>query len=61
MNENLKKAAKLAEKHTDANDFAKAGCEDGIFLSRAEGRRIWANKEWIIAKMKRSENDNQEG
>ena len=39
--DNLQRLLKLADASQDANDFGKRGCQAGMFVSMAEGRRMW--------------------
>lgn len=48
--ETRNRISELAKASKDANDFAKRGCEDGVFISMAEGRRVWSMKEDVLKK-----------
>jgi ribosomal protein L37AE/L43A len=42
----------LAARTNSPEEFARRGCEEGVFVSRAEGRRAWN----AISQPKRNEN-----
>jgi hypothetical protein len=44
---NLEIFKDLAARTSSPEDFARRGCEEGIFVSRAEGQRAWNNMEML--------------
>lgn len=51
--ESLRQIAKLADTSKDVDEFVQRGCQDGVFTSMAEGRRVWSEKDMIQRKVGR--------
>lgn len=46
---NIETFKDLAARTGSPEEFAKRGCEEGVFVSRAEGRRVWnAISQWRL-------------
>ncbi len=53
--ETRKRVIEIADQSDDMSDFAKKGCEEGIFISMAEGRRVWHSRDAIRRNIIRAE------
>ena len=43
MSKKIEELRVIVAESDDANDFARKGCDAGMLVSMAEGRRLWHN------------------
>ena len=48
--EQIKALVELDDKSEGPDDFAKKGCDAGLFVSRSQGRRMWTSREVVRSK-----------